>query len=316
MIRLKLKYNVLGGDTDSAFTQLIDNNKKPRDLLTDDEIKEFLSYFNTWCAPEDRNDFDETEQILIGMSYHLTGQLNEYYKKYEKQFNIKDNYLQIKPEDISSVFFTVRKKGSSEAAKKRYAKKKIVEFEQDKPIKVNKINIKGFKKSDLSEIGNQIVENIMDLVCVDKTNEEIKIEISDYLREEIQKIKTMQYDFTQICRRVGMSKHIVEYANQEHVRAARWTNEHAHLWNGTANLGKGSIIKYIFIKPQRMFRQFSRTDVIALDDNNYLPEKFNSIIDFSKLINKTVLQPLSEVLEGLDIGIQYIKSGKREKRMF
>ena len=238
------------------------------------------------------------------------------YIKYKKEFNLDESFLKIKPEDISSVFFTVKLKGGTRAAKKRYSKKKIVEFIQDVPIKVDEIDIKGFKRSDLSVVGNQVVEDVMNLICVDKSNEVIQRDVANHIRKEISKILNMEYPFTDICRRKGMNKRIISYRNEEHVRAARWTNTHAYVWDGISNHDVGSIIKYIFVKPERMFREYTRTDVVALDDNNYLPEKFNQIIDFNKLINKTILEPLSEVLDGLGIDYNYIKTGKKQKRLF
>lgn len=316
-----IKLTVIGGDTDSAFTQLL---KQLKTLLKLDKnaISHFMNLFEKNCPKEDQETFEYEEKIMIGIAYSLTNQLNKYYKKYTSEFNLAENYLQIKPEDIAAIFFTIRKKRSEQAAKKKYIKNIIVEFEQDKPIKVNRIESKGLVKSNLSVVETAIVRQIEKLICQDKTNEEINVDVEEYLRTEILKIKNNKYEFVDICKRVGMSKYITEYLNEEHVRAARWTREHAKLWNGISNYDRGSTVKYLFVKPEKVtwlssyFDKFTRTNVVALDDNNYLPDEFKEVIDYDYLITKTVIEPLLEILQSLNVDFEYIKKGKRQKKMF
>ena len=113
-----------------------------------------------------------------------------------------------------------------------------------------------------------------------------------------------------------MNQHINLYNNEEHVRAARWTNEHAHLWGGKSNYGKNSTVKYLFVDPDKIPYPYARTDVVAVDDNNYIPEQFMEYIDKKKIINKTIIEPMSEILDGLHIEIMYIKTGKKNKKLW
>jgi len=223
------------------------------------------------------------------------------------------------------MIFTVTKKGDTIAAKKRYAKRTKIIFNQDRPIKMDKIEVKGFKKSNMSEVGNKIISKIMSIICSDEANESVRNDVLSYLKEEIMNIKNGKYELYQICKRVALSKYIDEYANEEHVRAARWTNENAYKWEGVSTYNKGSLVKYIYIKDKHINRKYSRSNVIALDNNDYLPDdvlymtvngKKVNIIDMDMIIEKTILEPLSEILDGLNLSIDEILGRKTQQKMF
>ena len=312
---LTLILSVFYTDTDSAIVNLI---KQYSDLDTIPKKGKdiFIGLFNKKCPEDTKDKFTEQEKLLVGISYYVTGKLNELYKKYNELFNVKNNYLSIKPEHISSVYFTVNRKSSDIVAKKRYAERIKIEFVEDKPIKVDKVEIKGFVKSNMSEVGNKCFEDVLNFTCVEESDEVVRQNISKYVMEILDNIRQSKYKFLDLCKREGMNQQIDTYENEEHVRAARWANENAKYWGGMANYGKGSTVKYIYVIPSKIPKPYSRTDVVAVDNNNYIPEQFMEYVNKTKLMNKTVLEPLSEIFAGMGIKVKYLKTGKMEKKLW
>lgn len=258
---------------------------------------------------------------MIEEAYATSIILNNYYLKYCDEFNLNietvKKYILMKPEDIAQIFFMSRKKGSEdEAAKKRYIKSVIAKFVLNKLILCNppEVQIKGYIKSNVSKIGNKIFRKINAIIVEDKDNEYINNKIIALLKAVTEAIKKGRYKLKDICLRVKASKNFSQYtrvnkagitvqSKSEHVDAGRWTNQWAHLWEGSSNLGKGSSIQYLFIKETEIPNKYARTNKVALDDTGNLPQEIINIIDYDKLIEKTIYAPLEPILREMDIDI-------------
>ena len=262
---------------------------------------------------------------MIKEAYNVANMLNDYYKKYDGDFNLTENYIIMKPEDISGIFFMSRKKGSEETgAKKRYIKSVKVKFLLNGYIIYDppEIIIKGYIKSNTSSIGNYIIKKVDELIVEDKSNDYIKQEILSLLRRVRKNIKDGKYPLDKICLRVRASKNFSLYVRKnkagiivnskiEHIDAGRWTNQWAHSWDGSSNLGSGSIINYIYVNEDNIPFKYTRTDKIALDDDNFIPDnliKYNDddgneiiVIDYDRLFNKTIFAPLQPTLREMNI---------------
>jgi len=295
---------------------------------------------------------------MINESYSVADMLNNYYKGYDEKFNLMENYIIMKPEDISRILFMSRLKGSDETgAKKRYIKSVIAKFSLGKYIICDppEIDIKGYIRSSTSVIGNLIIKKVDKLIVEDEDTNIIRQKIIGLIRKGIENItsryeyvcldcnyseKTMilpqfckecgsltidinkmgevgKYSLDKICLRVRASKNFSEYVRKtksglmvsskvEHVDAGRWTNQWAHLWGGSSNLGGGSTINYIFILGDDIPNKYANIDKVALDDDNYLPAEITDLIDYDTLIKKTILAPLEPTLREIDITINDI----------
>ncbi|KKN19457.1 hypothetical protein LCGC14_0945520 [marine sediment metagenome] len=265
---------------------------------------------------------------MIAESKKIEKLLNTFYKKYfPRKFNLPEDitirYLNMRPETISPTYFMSRLKGSDiVGAKKKYSESIKVKFILGRTIilDIPEIEIKGYLRSNLSVIGNKVNKKVNYMIHEDKSNNKIRNSIIDYLKNTINEMRQNKFNIRDICLRTGASKKFSDYIRTtktgqtvpmkvEHVDAGRFTNEWAHNWNGTSNLGKGSIIHYIFIKEGEVNSKYPRTNKIALDDNNFIPTEFIEIIDYDELIKKTLLSPLDPILKEMSITIQDILYG-------
>lgn len=281
---------------------------------------------------------EDTIPKQIEESKKIENILNNFYrryypKKYNTPIELTNKYLNIRPETISPTYFMSRLKGSEDiGAKKKYSESIKVKFILGKAIILDtpEIEIKGYLKSNLSVVGNKVNKKVNYMIHETKSNKEIRSDIITYLKEIINKMRQNKYDIREICLRTQASKNFGDYVREtktgktvsrkvEHIDAGRFTNEWAKIWNGSSNLGKGSIIQYIFVKEREINNKYPRTNKIALDDNNFIPQEFISytndngdiisVIDYDKLINKTLLSPLDPILKEMSITMQDIIYG-------
>ncbi len=261
----------------------------------------------------------KSAEDMIKESRKIEKRLNHFYKTYvTNKFNLKINRLFIRPETISSTYFMVRIKGSDDTgAKKKYSEGVIVKFILNKSIilKEPEIEITGHIKSNIPIVGNKIIKKVQSIIHEDKSDREIIKLIKSYIRKEINKIISGKYPIKDLCIRVTATKRFDEYfridkktgrkvlSKVEHIDAARWTNQWAYLWDGLSNLGKNSIIHFIYTDENKIPPKYAKTDKVALDDEDYLPDDVIEAIDYDRLIKKT-LSPLETSLK--ELGIQYL----------
>lgn len=260
----------------------------------------------------------ETIEDMIKESEKIEIILNRYYNRvYPKKYNLSDCYLFIRPETISRTYFMARIKGSKTVtAKKKYSESVIVKFVLQRAIILDKpeVIIKGYIKSNSSVIGNKIIKNVNYMIHEDKSDDEVRQNILNYLKIRRNNLINFKYPVNEICLRVKASKPFSEYTRTdkhgnvvkskvEHIDAGRWTNQWAHMWDGMSDLGMGSIINYLFVKPDLMPSEYAKIDKIALDENDNIPDELIKIIDFRRLYKKSIYSPLEPILK--EIKIEY-----------
>jgi len=269
---IKLMYIVYYGDTDSVFPLLKSNN---------------------------------TQECLKEAKY-LANYLNSKYDIFNEIFNIDKHYFLMKAEKIYKTLFMVRKKDSNRAAKKRYAGHVVWEdYEKDK------LDIKGFDRSDMSRVGNTLMKKLLRMACYGKP----KADMIKHVKKELFKIRNGKYELEELAFSKGISKPLQTYGNQDWIRAARWTNEFSGYWGAQTNYGGGSKPKFMYIKYSKVPHPFSRIEIIALDDNYYIPPHLVEIIDYNTLIEKTIKMKIETILEAIDITWDEIVSKFKVKRL-
>ena len=153
---------------------------------------------------------------------------------------------------------------------------------------VHKIfDVVGFesRRSDSPQVGRDLVKNVLKMIVYETQKSEIDI----YVESFINKIRTGEFTAEDIGLPIGISKHLHEYGNQIHARAARYANE-----NHNAGIKKGDKIKYIYIK--------NNNDVIAF--KNYLWDGYN--IDNDKMIRRIVDMKIGPLYKSLGWDYKYV----------
>ena len=250
----------------------------------------------------------------------LANILNFHYQTYTSTYNLIHNELTIKLEKVFGVFGMLPLKGSEEeAAKKKYFGKML--YDEGVIIKEGKIYSKGLEKSDMTIVCIKLINKIVENTCYDRSKPKVKSFVKEivvnirnfkYLIKDISLSKRMRGTFNDYF---GVNKLGHKKTPPEFVRAGLWTNEHAHLWGGSANIGRGSRIFYVYVKPGDIPNKYSKTDILALDDNDFLPEELIKCIDFNKLIEKTIKDKIEQFLYILNIKYSNIISGKETRKL-
>jgi len=237
----------------------------------------------------------------------LVEKLNASYSALKPIFNVDQHYFQEKAEKIYRRFFMVLKKGTKKVAKKRYAGNIVWEGEP-----CDELDIKGFDRSDMSRVGNTITKTVLKMACYDKTTKEI----SDYVKCEVTKFRNKENPLTEIAFSKGIKKNIVEYAGKKDwIRAAEWTNAHSALWNGQTNFGLNSKPKYIYLLPNKIPAPYEKTNMIALDDNYFIPDELVKAIDYETLIDKTIRLKVESALDALGLNWDKLSSNTHIKSL-
>lgn len=265
--------------------------------------------------------YGDTDSIYMLSSYNgfenikkkskeLQEYVNKRYDDLASKYNIDDHYFLLDFEKYYETLMFFRKKGSEEAAKKNYAG--LMKYYKGVDYPDGKLDIKGLDRSDLSRVCRKLREKVLEMQC----RKEDRRKIINTIRYVIQKIFKLDFKLEEIAFPKGIRQPLEEYDNQDWIRGARWTNDWAHTWGGKAGYGAGSKPKFIYLRKGRIPSEYSRTDICALDQNNYLPEDVVKAIDFEKLIEKTIEEKLVNIIEVYDISwINVIKNAKTRSVM-
>ena len=301
----KLGYENYYGDTDSVFPVLKSTNKE-------DAYKEI---------------------------YKLSDIVNKQYNNLAKAFNLDKHYFLMKPEKIYQNIVMMKKKDSDKTAKKVYFGKKVWEegaWNEETQMYgkfVDKIDSKGLKKSDKSQVAMKMINTLTELI----TNEHSNKEITDYVKDMLNKIRNKEFTLEEIAFSKGISKSLDLYGNQDWIRAARWTNQHSGLWNKQTNYGGGSKPKFIYVNPDLLPQGYQKIEIVALDDDFDLPdiiknehqEKYGNLftgeniqiktvpsaIDYETVIEKTIGKKIENILDALDIRWKDVSSKFKTKSL-
>jgi DNA polymerase I len=259
----------------------------------------------------------ESLKEKIAEMFNIAKYLNEKYNIFMKIYNLDSHRFLMKGEKIYKTFFMVRKKQSTDTAKKRYAG--IIVW-NDKKGETEYLDITGFDRSDMSRIGNKMMKELLERGCYDQLEG-----IPQYLKIELRKVKKGYYPPIETAFSKGISKPLASYGNQDWIRAARWTNRHSGLWGQQTEYGAGSKPKYTYVIRSKLpagFRADSysikkglKHQIIALDDNFNLPPYLEEIIDYDEVIRKTIMLKVETILEALGLDWDEITTNKSVKAL-
>lgn len=206
----------------------------------------------------------------------LVNNLNIDYKEFVKQFSIDKHFFKMEYEKLYSKLIL--------HTKKLYAGFKIYDRGR---IMDNEFEVKGLgaKRSDNSRISRKIQKNILGMIMDEKSKDEIK----NYVKDEINNIKSKFYDFEDLGIPKGINKNINEYkTTSPHIRGIIYSNKYFK-----TDFKLGSKPKLIYIKS--VPKNLPLTNEICFTYNHQIPKDF--VIDYDKIIEKTIYMKLDGLFE-------------------
>jgi DNA polymerase I/DNA polymerase-2 len=245
-----------------------------------------------------------TREGMVDEMYELCDSINSAYESLAKKMNCDECLLLMRPEKIYATMIQVMLKSGARAAKKRYAGLKIGEEKIDENgnptwawLDTPKMDVKGFSRTDMSRLSKTVMKSVIRMAC----HERDKREIIDYVRAVINGVRNGHYELHEIAFSKGIRKRLSEYGNQDWIRAARWTNRWSSMWGAQTNFGANTKPKFIYVKERSVPAPYDRTDIIALDENNFIPAHLAEIIDYDKVIEKLIGDKIRTILESIGI---------------
>lgn len=213
----------------------------------------------------------------IRIAREIEKELNESYDRFAwETLHAERHYFSIKFEKVYRRFFQGGKK-------KRYAGNLIWKEGKD----VDEIDMVGFeaKRSDSPQLTRQVMKDVMYRIL----NGEGKQDLKKYLSAVIKKYRAGEYPLDEIGIPGGIGKSLDDYDIADaQIRGARYANEHLGM-----SFGKGSKPKRLYIRS--VTGTYPKTDVICFEYGDQVPPEF--IIDLETMLEKTIKQPLSRILE-------------------
>ena len=214
---------------------------------------------------------DWTKKECIEAGEILSEQINKEIIEFVKPFGINEHKLGIEFEKLYKRFLSV--------AKKRYAGHVIWKDGKDDDA----IQLVGLdaKRSDCSQISKTMQKRVITKLLKGEKKEEIV----KYIDNVITEIKTKT--FSEIAMPVKFEKGLDAYAvNIPRVRGARWANK-----NLNVNYDAGSKVLMLYV--------LGKTDAICFEEDYQLEDK-NIKVDYSKMIEKSVVQKVRRIFDTMN----------------
>lgn len=238
---------------------------------------------------------DGTLDELVDRGETLEETVNESYDDFAvKEFNAHKHRWEIEFEKLYRRFFQAGRK-------KRYAGKLV--WKDGKELEEPDLDITGFeyKRSDVSgvtkEVQQEVIERILDGAGFD--------EVSEYVREVVDRFKDGEFGYDEVGVPGGIGQKLDSYdTDTAQVTGAKYANEHL----GT-NFTSGSKPKRLYVK--RVKGEYPPTDVVCFEYPEQIPEEFE--IDWDKMLEKTVRNPIERILEALGWSWSEVVNGQRQQ---
>jgi DNA polymerase elongation subunit (family B) len=213
-----------------------------------------------------------TDPIQVGNE--LMKIINTKLNDYVKQYGLTKHYMKIEFEKHYKKFLA--------GAKKRYAGYVVWKDGQQ----TDQMEFAGYevRRSDNSKVAKQIQRQIMTMILRDgKTRQEV----FNYIEQEINKIRNLDYTYDQIALPTKLEKNIDEYeANLPQCRAAKWANK-----NINTEYSAGSKFMLLYVEDPT-------TDVIAFD-NLYQLARYKVNLDMMKTLDVNIFMKIKKIMEVL-----------------
>jgi len=213
-------------------------------------------------------------QDPIQVGEQLTKIINKKLTEYVQKYNLQKHYLKIEFEKYYKRFLA--------GAKKRYAGHVV--WKDGK--RTDLVEFAGYevRRSDNSKVAKQIQRRILTMILKERKTEQ---EVFEYIEEEIEKIKNLEYDYNEIAIPVKLEKEADEYeSNLPQCRASRWANK-----NIKTNYSAGSKFLLLYVKDPK-------TDVIGFDNLHQL-KNYKVTLDMMKTLDTNIFMKIKRIMKVL-----------------
>lgn len=225
-----------------------------------------------------------------------------------KELNIDKHYFNMGIEKVMDVF-------ASTGKKKKYFGH-VLWSDGEYVNEESSFYIRGFesRRTDSSEMTDKAQKEIFGIICDAKKIgwEKAKKRIFIKVRREYPK-EFVWDNALRIGIPKGINKKISDYkVTNPWIEGADYANRYLN-----ANFGKGSKPKLIYIKNvknvgiNKNYSKYPPTDRICIEDGVKVPKEI-FVIDKDKMIEKTVLDKIEDVLEVVDLSISEVVDGLKE----
>jgi DNA polymerase elongation subunit (family B) len=265
---------------------------------------------------------DLSRERAIETSFDVESHINDAYDEFARErLDAEFHRFEIEFEKLYRRFFQAGKK-------KRYAGHIIWKEGKD----VDDIDITGFeyKRSDIAPITKRVQREVIERIVRGDDLDGIK----EYLHDVIADFEAGNVDLDDVGIPGGIGKRLAAYdTDTAQVRGAKYAN----LLFGT-NFGRGSKPKRLYLEKvhpdfwarveserglsvdgntpeDRRYRQF-KTDVesgdgvVCFEYADQVPAEF--VVDWDKMLEKTLKGPIERVIEALDVSWDEVKSGQQQ----
>lgn len=243
-------------------------------------------------------EFDDADNIreVIEASFAMAEHINNRYDDFAfEELNTKEHFFEIEFEKVYRKFMQAGKK-------KRYAGH-IVWKEGEE---VNKIDIVGLEvqRSDYSAKAKNLIKNVIDSILMGAT----KDEVSQLVRDEIERMKDLEYDYDDIGIPGGIGQAFEKYDTKtKHVRGAEYANE-----NFGEEIQSGDKPKGIYVirvgGDYPLPPQMSDSAFICWMNQSNVPDTVE--IDWDKYMDIQIDGPISRIIECTEWSWAEIKTGQ------
>ena len=268
-------YDVLYGDTDSLMVQMTDNEDADVEAVVD-EMESLETDINSGLS-------FVAEQIGLPQKHPF----------FPEDFHGNDQHAWVyEAEKLYRRFLQA-------GTKKRYAGNIV--WKEGKYVQDVDVSGLEVEKADATDVTKHVQEKLLEKAL---DGEEFK-HLSEFIREEIEKVKAANYSVQEIGFPSSISKPIEEYPNMPVKRAAKYSNNHlGYDWQADRDPW------LIYVDETRP--GLPNTDVIALEwTDDSLPEGFT--INADKHVDKAIKNPVESLIDAFDFTWEELKTGKREQ---
>ncbi|MDL0120600.1 DNA-directed DNA polymerase [Halobacterium salinarum] len=313
-------YGVFGWDRfrlyDRAMSAGVTSTNREVIDFTEQAAEEFgyeVAYGDTDSVMLELGD-DMTKAEAIAESFDIEDHINAAYDEFAReQLHADDHRFQIEFEKLYRRFFQAGKK-------KRYAGHIVWKEGKD----VDDVDITGFEyqRSDIAPITKRVQKEVIDLVVREGDVDAVE----EYVHGVIEEFQEGDADLDDIGIPGGIGKRLDNYeTDTAQVRGAKYAN----LLLGT-NFDRGSKPKRLYLakvhpdfwghvedeqgidtSTSDRYREFRRDpDVICYEYADQIPDTF--VVDYDKMLDKTLKGPIERILEALDLSWDEVKSGQTQ----
>jgi DNA polymerase I len=260
---------------------------------------------------------ETSKEDVLEQSFDIEEHINGRYDEFaSEELGADEHRFEIEFEKLYRRFFQAGKK-------KRYAGHLV----WNEGVEVDSIDITGFeyKRSDIAPITRRVQREVIERIVRGEDLSEVKT----YVRGVIERFEDGGVDIEDVGIPGGIGKRLGNYdTDTAQVRGAKYAN----LLLGT-NFQRGSKPKRLYldriddrffqrIESERpdiaeddLYRAFKRDvsnddGVICFEYADQIPDEF--VVDWPKMLDKTLKGPIARVLEALDISWNEVKSGQTQ----